>query len=100
MSSEHTPGPITVVFEAPTGYRLLSPEGIAIAQVYGKANADLWAAAPELLEALSQLLAVAERAQIYVNVDCHLHETHNQANNDLINECLAARAIVTKAKGE
>lgn len=87
--SEHTPGPWAIYVNAPSDVviRKMSKDGYelcAIARVSsGYANAQLIAAAPELLEALSDCVA-------------HMHWTQPQGEAAL----KKAKAAIAKATGE
>jgi hypothetical protein len=88
--SKHTPGPWTAQSNGHYGF-IIEHEGSSIAAVWGQkinmnatplpasANACLIAAAPDLLEALKGVIAVADRKT---------------------NEFDAARAAIAKATGE
>lgn len=68
--------------------QVLGPDGRLIAIVYGEANANLVAAAPELLESLESLVMWLER---------HPNSSGQTPANDLARW---ARAAIVKAKGE
>ena len=90
--TQHTPGPLEYFFGGGTGAFIVEPDGTVVAKLSVientsghsalVANARLFAAAPELLEACEGLLGLAER-------DGWLHVAVNQA-----------RAAIAKAKGE
>ena len=53
---KHTPGPLAVVCNPkPYHYDVVDSVGVPLAEVFGRANAYLYAAAPDLLEALKNL---------------------------------------------
>lgn len=85
----HTQGPWTV--SKPSGNYIEAPTGGIAALTYGasKADAHLIAAAPDLLEALRQILEDAE-------IDC---DTEAAALAALAEIRVTARAAIAKAKG-
>jgi hypothetical protein len=95
MKTQHTPGPwhrdATEQTFHTKGLNLRAPDGSSIAALFGSksdeciANANLIAAAPDLLEALEYLLPIAEK-----NVETSF-------GKDAIR---IARSTIAKAKGE
>jgi hypothetical protein len=100
IDKKHTPGPITVKGNTQPwqGYYLYNEEddclgGTAFDCEADKANANLWAAAPELLAA----------CELFVDafVDYHGHHEREQCPVGNPNQCeyCAARSAIAKAKG-
>jgi hypothetical protein len=90
--SKHTPGPWTV--GGPTGYINQLEINPCIGVVYGageelRANARLIAAAPNLLEALEDLVCLAEAA---------MRESDGEWSID--EELRDARAVIAQVKGK
>lgn len=102
--SKHTPGPWRFYTDPqPNGCPIVGTGGLMVAQLAHSinypeqrdtaiANARLIAAAPELLEALGDLMGVAEAAMLRANFD--------GGEYDIEGELADARAAIAKATGE
>lgn len=93
---KHTPGPWEIEKESDS-YSIVNrtipapDDSWCVAEVYenecGKANANLIAASPKLLEALEALLPIAVEGNEYIPINC-------------LTEIELARKAIARAKGE
>lgn len=93
---QHTPGPWTVREDQAFTFRIIGPktkDGLAICGT--KEDANLIAAAPDVLEALEQLVSDITQCPEYVGA----MKSHG-FDIDVIDAIKSARKAIKKAKGE
>lgn len=84
----HTPGPLHI--DGGADWVIRAASGEALGEVYSRADAALWASAPELLEALAKLVELDSDGEAGCRVD---PIEYGEALN-------AGRALIARARGE
>lgn len=86
--SPWTPGPWQVEEHMPGGYAVRSPDGVVAGIIAFRGDANLTALAPEMAEALADLLA---------RVDGPWADSENSESGNAVR---TARALLARARGE
>ena len=96
----HTPGPWRMSYHrsAPDRVAAVVSEHELICGIYGDANARLIAAAPELLAALEQALAVIGSDEM--RAACDIADLHGMPYRGPTVDRAAMRNLIAKARGE
>ena len=98
--AEHTPGPWRVRYHksVPDQVAAVMSDHELICAIYGEANARLIAAAPELLAALEQALAVIGSDEM--RAACQLADLHGMTYSGPTVDMTTMRNLIAKARGD